>query len=175
MHIENGVVAGAKMVLSYGTSIVSFGIAAKLAVQSIKDSGAIPLLVKTIMTTFLVLMWLSIAFLRAIKNPIAIKAPGGKMANKNWLSSCITSIRSTVAQSPSNKLAPSNSVPCPSISLTTPNISNIMAKPNPIMSPSKADCLTGFFDAYASALPIMAQLVTIKGRNMPKDWYIPKV
>lgn len=57
MHIENGVVAGAKMVLSYGTSIVSFGIAAKLAVQSIKDSGAIPLLVKTIMTSFLVLMF----------------------------------------------------------------------------------------------------------------------
>lgn len=57
MHIETGVIQGAKMALSYGTAAVSFGIAAKLAVDSIKNSGLLPLVAKTVMTTMLVLVF----------------------------------------------------------------------------------------------------------------------
>ena len=57
MHIETGVIQGAKIALSYGTAAVSFGIAAKLAVDSIKNSGAISLVAKSIMTTMLVFMF----------------------------------------------------------------------------------------------------------------------
>lgn len=51
MHIEAGVVQGAKMVLSYGTAAVSFGIATKLAINSIKQSGFLPTIVKTVLAT----------------------------------------------------------------------------------------------------------------------------
>ncbi len=60
MHIEAGVVQGAKMVLSYGTAAVSFGIAGKLAMDSIKQSGLIALAVKTLMTTLLVLVFFQV-------------------------------------------------------------------------------------------------------------------
>jgi len=54
MHIEEGIVQGAKMAVSYGTAVLSLGIAAKLAVDNIKQSGLTSLLVKTVMTTLLV-------------------------------------------------------------------------------------------------------------------------
>ncbi|MEJ2373718.1 MAG: energy-coupling factor ABC transporter permease [Sulfurimonas sp.] len=54
MHIEEGVVNGAKIVLSYGTAAVSFGVAAKLAYENIKNSGIVPMVVKTLITTMLV-------------------------------------------------------------------------------------------------------------------------
>lgn len=60
MHIEEGVVHGAKMALSYGTAAVSFGIAAKLAVENIKNSGLIPMVAKTIMATILVFMFFEV-------------------------------------------------------------------------------------------------------------------
>lgn len=60
MHIEAGVVQGAKMVLSYGTAAVSFGIAAKLAVDNIKNSGLVPMVAKTIMATILVFMFFQV-------------------------------------------------------------------------------------------------------------------
>lgn len=41
MHIEPGVVDGAKIVLSYATAAVSLGIGAKMAVQSIRQDGGI--------------------------------------------------------------------------------------------------------------------------------------
>lgn len=60
MHIEAGVVHGAKMVLSYGTAAVSFGIAAKLAADNIKNSGILPMLTKTVIATVLVFMFFEV-------------------------------------------------------------------------------------------------------------------
>lgn len=60
MHIEEGIVHGAKMVLSYGTAAVSFGIAGKLAIDSIKKSGLVPTVAKTIMATILVFMFFEV-------------------------------------------------------------------------------------------------------------------
>lgn len=60
MHIEAGVVQGAKMALSYGTAAVSFGIAAKLAVDSIKENGLLPLVAKTLVATVLVFMFFEV-------------------------------------------------------------------------------------------------------------------
>ncbi|RYA22336.1 cobalt transporter [Malaciobacter halophilus] len=57
MHIEAGVVQGAKMVLSYGTAAVSFGIATKLVINSIKQSGFLPTIVKTVLATVFVFMF----------------------------------------------------------------------------------------------------------------------
>lgn len=57
MHIEPGVVQGAKILLSYGTAAVSFGIAIKMALNSIKNSGVIPFIVKTIISTILVFIF----------------------------------------------------------------------------------------------------------------------
>lgn len=54
MHIEAGVVQGAKMVLSYGTGVAVVGVGAKLAMEHIKQSGALSLLLRTIISTLLV-------------------------------------------------------------------------------------------------------------------------
>ena len=43
MHIEAGVVAGAKMLLSYGTATVVAGATAKVAWDNIKENGLISL------------------------------------------------------------------------------------------------------------------------------------
>lgn len=60
MHIEEGIVHGAKMVLSYGTAAVSFGIAGKLAIDSIKKSGLVATVAKTVMATILVFMFFEV-------------------------------------------------------------------------------------------------------------------
>ncbi|QKF82152.1 energy-coupling factor ABC transporter permease [Halarcobacter ebronensis] len=60
MHIEAGVVQGAKMVLSYGTAAVSFSVAAKLAYENIKDSGVLPFAVKTLISTILVFFFFEV-------------------------------------------------------------------------------------------------------------------
>ena len=60
MHMEPGIVQGAKIVLSYGTATVSFGIAAKLALENIKKSAMLPMVVKTIITSLLVLMFFEV-------------------------------------------------------------------------------------------------------------------
>lgn len=60
MHIEAGIVQGAKMVLSYGTAAVSFGIAGKLAIENIKENGLIPMVVKTIIATILVFIFFQV-------------------------------------------------------------------------------------------------------------------
>lgn len=60
MHIEAGVVQGAKMVLSYGTAAVSFGIAAKLAVENMKENGLFSLVAKTLMATILVFVFFEV-------------------------------------------------------------------------------------------------------------------
>jgi ABC-type Co2+ transport system permease subunit len=55
MHIEPGVVDGAKIVLSYATAAASFGLAAKMAMDTIrKDGGIAALLTRSIITTALV-------------------------------------------------------------------------------------------------------------------------
>ncbi|MDO1583067.1 energy-coupling factor ABC transporter permease [Rhizobium oryzicola] len=55
MHIEPGVVDGAKIILSYATASVAFGLTAKMAAQSIrKDGGAAALAMRSVFTTALV-------------------------------------------------------------------------------------------------------------------------
>ena len=55
MHIEPGVVDGAKIVLSYATAAASFGLLAKMAVDTIrKDGGIGALVVRSVATTALV-------------------------------------------------------------------------------------------------------------------------
>jgi ABC-type Co2+ transport system permease subunit len=60
MHIETGVVQGAKMVLSYTTAVVSFGIAAKMALESIKQSSMGAFAVKTLLATVLVFVFFEV-------------------------------------------------------------------------------------------------------------------
>lgn len=54
MHIEPGIVDGAKIVLSYATAAASLGIAAKLAVDSVKESGFAALVLRSVIATALV-------------------------------------------------------------------------------------------------------------------------
>ncbi len=54
MHIEAGVVNGAKMVLSYATGAGVIGMGAKLAWDNIKDNGAISLALKSLIATIIV-------------------------------------------------------------------------------------------------------------------------
>jgi ABC-type Co2+ transport system permease subunit len=54
MHIEPGIVSGAKMLLSHGTAAAAFGIAAKLAWDELKAKGLVSLAVRTLITTALV-------------------------------------------------------------------------------------------------------------------------
>ena len=54
MHIEAGVVNGAKMLLSYGTATAVIGVTAKLAVENIKENGALSLVIKSIIATIIV-------------------------------------------------------------------------------------------------------------------------
>ena len=54
MHIEAGVVEGAKMLLSYATGTAVIGTAMKLGWDNIKENGAISFLIKTMITTAVV-------------------------------------------------------------------------------------------------------------------------
>lgn len=54
MHIEPGIVDGAKIVLSYATAAASLGIAAKLAADSVKESGFAALVLRSVIATALV-------------------------------------------------------------------------------------------------------------------------
>jgi len=54
MHIEAGVVAGAKIILSYGTAAGVLGIGAKLAWENIKDNGLISFIVKSLIAMIVV-------------------------------------------------------------------------------------------------------------------------
>ena len=60
MHIEVGVVEGAKMVLSYGTAAAAFGYLAKQAWQSAKEKGTMSLLLRSVLTTLLVLTFFEV-------------------------------------------------------------------------------------------------------------------
>lgn len=54
MHIEPGIVDGAKITLSYATAAGSFGLAAKMALDTIHREGATALALRTLATTALV-------------------------------------------------------------------------------------------------------------------------
>jgi len=54
MHIEAGVVQGAKMLLSYGTAIAVIGTTVKLAIDNLKENGILSLVLKSILATILV-------------------------------------------------------------------------------------------------------------------------
>jgi ABC-type Co2+ transport system permease subunit len=60
MHIEAGVVQGAKMLLSYATAAGVMGMGAKLALEHIKESGALSLLLRAIISTALVFVFFEI-------------------------------------------------------------------------------------------------------------------
>jgi len=54
MHIEAGVVSGAKMLLSYGTAVGVLGATLKLAIDNIKEYGLVSLVLKSIIATIVV-------------------------------------------------------------------------------------------------------------------------
>jgi len=54
MHIEAGVVQGAKMVLSYATAVGVVGMGAKLAYENIRDNGVLSFGLKSLLATILV-------------------------------------------------------------------------------------------------------------------------
>jgi ABC-type Co2+ transport system permease subunit len=56
MHIEAGVVDGAKMLLSYGTAAAVFGATAKVAFDNMKENGVVSLVLKSIIATMIVFM-----------------------------------------------------------------------------------------------------------------------
>ncbi|MCG8512269.1 MAG: energy-coupling factor ABC transporter permease, partial [Rhodospirillales bacterium] len=60
MHIEPGVVVGAKLALSYATAAGSVGLAAKIAYDSAKRDGAVPVAIRSVATTALVFCFFEI-------------------------------------------------------------------------------------------------------------------
>lgn len=60
MHIEPGIVTGAKLVLSYATGIAAGGVALKLAVDAARAQGVASFVVRTIVTTVLVFSFFEI-------------------------------------------------------------------------------------------------------------------
>ncbi len=54
MHIEPGIVEGAKIMLGYGTAAVVIGVAAKFAVDTIKKDGFISMAVRSFLAALLV-------------------------------------------------------------------------------------------------------------------------
>lgn len=60
MHIEVGVIDSAKMVLSYGTAVMAFGYLTTQVVEAVKEHGWLSLLVRSAITSFLVLMFFEV-------------------------------------------------------------------------------------------------------------------
>jgi len=60
MHIEVGVVEGAKMVLSYGTATAAFAYLAKQSWDAIKDQGITSMALRSLITTLLVLSFFEV-------------------------------------------------------------------------------------------------------------------
>ncbi|BFM51179.1 energy-coupling factor ABC transporter permease [Marinomonas sp. THO17] len=60
MHIEPGVVDGAKMVLSYGTALAAAGLTLKAAVDVIKQVGISSLLGRSLITSLLVFIFFEV-------------------------------------------------------------------------------------------------------------------
>lgn len=60
MHIEPEIVTGAKILLSYATATVSFGLVAKAAINTIKESGAISLMGRSMMAILAVFIFFQV-------------------------------------------------------------------------------------------------------------------
>lgn len=60
MHIEPGVVAGAKIVLSYATAAGSAAFAAKLAVETLKDSPVLGFIARAVIATLAVFFFFEV-------------------------------------------------------------------------------------------------------------------
>ncbi len=60
MHIEPGVVQGAKMVLGYATATASFGFVVKLAMESLRQGGFLSLAARSLLATILVFCFFEI-------------------------------------------------------------------------------------------------------------------
>lgn len=60
MHIEPGVVEGAKLAISYVTAAGAIGYAAKLALGTIKQDGGAPLVLRSTIAAFLVLCFFQV-------------------------------------------------------------------------------------------------------------------
>ena len=60
MHIEPGIVTGAKLVLSYATGIAAGGVALKLAAETVREQGIASFAVRTAATTALVFTFFEI-------------------------------------------------------------------------------------------------------------------
>ncbi|WP_375309866.1 energy-coupling factor ABC transporter permease [Bradyrhizobium sp. A5] len=60
MHIEPGIVTGAKLVLSYATGIAAGGVALKLVVETAREQGVGSLALRTLATTALVFTFFEI-------------------------------------------------------------------------------------------------------------------
>ncbi len=60
MHIEVGVVEGAKMVLSYGTAIASFAYLTSKVLESAKENGWLSLALRSVLASLAVLMFFEV-------------------------------------------------------------------------------------------------------------------
>lgn len=61
MHIEPGIVDGAKIFLSFGTAVTAIGLAGKMALDTVRNDGGVPAIaVRTVATTALVLFFFQI-------------------------------------------------------------------------------------------------------------------
>lgn len=60
MHIEPGVVDGAKILLSYATAAAAFGLTAKMALATLRQDGAVALAKRSVITTALVFSFFEI-------------------------------------------------------------------------------------------------------------------
>jgi ABC-type Co2+ transport system permease subunit len=60
VHIEPGVVDGAKIVLSYATALGALGLSAKASIDMIKKDGLMSLISRSVFTTFLVFVFFEV-------------------------------------------------------------------------------------------------------------------
>jgi hypothetical protein len=60
MHIEQGIVVGSKMLLSYGTAFIAFGMTAKYTYDSVRKSGFARLLLRSLLSTAMVFCFFEI-------------------------------------------------------------------------------------------------------------------
>ncbi|GAA6210991.1 energy-coupling factor ABC transporter permease [Hyphomicrobiales bacterium 4NK60-0047b] len=60
MHIEPGIVEGAKITLSYATAVGSLGLVGKVAIDTIKKDGAFSLLIRSIITSLIVFCYFEV-------------------------------------------------------------------------------------------------------------------
>ncbi|MGO3345327.1 MAG: energy-coupling factor ABC transporter permease [Marinomonas sp.] len=60
MHIEPGVVDGAKIVLSYATAFAALGLSAKASISAIRENGLMTLLGRSVITSALVLFFFQV-------------------------------------------------------------------------------------------------------------------